>query len=253
MTGAAAAAAEPSPDSSFGASPLMSIGEVLARLREDFPDITISKLRFLEAEGLVDPKRTSAGYRKYSHVDVERLGFVLAAQRDRFLPLRVIRDQLDALDRGEQSALDGFPAYGLRRSGPAPLPGEASAPTGESRLHRDDVLKRSGLDDRQLAELEDAGLVIACTPGWYDADAIIIATVAANLAALGIGARHLRAYRAGADREVGLFTALIAPLAKSSSPAAHARAAEALRELTSLSQQLHAALVRVGLRGTLGQ
>ncbi len=252
MTGAAAAAADSSPDPSFGASPLMSIGEVLARLRDDFPDITISKLRFLEAEGLVDPQRTAAGYRKYSTVDVQRLGFVLAAQRDRFLPLRVIRDQLEALDKGDAAVLDGFAEHGLRRTGPSAIDDEPPAPV-PSRVHRDVLLQRSGLLDRQLAELEDAGLVVASSPGWYDADAVIVATVAANLAALGIGVRHLRGYRTAADREVGLFTALIAPLAKSSSPAAHARAQEALRELTSLSQQLHAALVRVGLRGTLGQ
>ena len=113
----------------------------------------------------------------------------------------------------------------LRRSGAGPdCPATASAADRRSpRLHRDDVLNAIRADDGELAELEDAGLVIARTPGWYDADALIIATVAAHLAALGIGARHLRAYRAAADREVGLFAALVAPLAKSSSPAAHAR------------------------------
>src|SRR5215831_17184409 len=88
-----------------GAGLLMSIGEVLAQLRDDFPDVTISKLRFLEAEGLVEPQRTAAGYRKYSRSDVARLRFVLAAQRDRFLPLRVIRDHLAAYDRGEPGAI----------------------------------------------------------------------------------------------------------------------------------------------------
>jgi DNA-binding transcriptional MerR regulator len=237
----------------------MSIGEVLARLREDFPDITISKLRFLEAEGLVDPQRTTAGYRKYSMRDVDRLGFVLAAQRDRFLPLRVIRDHLAAIDRGEPGTLDAHGDLGARRSRPVPVdeiddsPFTRSTHRDDSRMHRHELLEHAGLTDAQLTELEDAGLVVSRSPGWYDADALVIATAAAGLAAHGIGVRHLRPYRSAADREVGLFAALVAPLAKSSSAAAQARAAETVRELTALSQQLHAALVRVGLRGTLGQ
>src|ERR1700709_1692347 len=99
----------------------MSIGEVLAQLRTEFPDTTISKLRFLEAEGLVDPQRTAAGYRKYSAVDVQGLGFVVAAPPDRLPPLRVIRDQLEALDKGDTAVLDGFAEHGLRRSGPSAI------------------------------------------------------------------------------------------------------------------------------------
>jgi len=274
----------PAPDtpaaSAAGAGVLMSIGEVLAQLRDDFPDVTISKLRFLEAEGLVDPQRTAAGYRKYSRADVARLRFVLAAQRDRFLPLRVIRDHLAAYDRGEPGAIGQAapltdPAWGPRPSagaddgvrgglgrgvgaasadgrgvgGHAPLAGHG----GEPRLSRGELLERSGLNDATLVELEATGLLRSRTPGWYDADALVIAMVAAQLAGYGLAPRHLRAYRAAADREVGLFTQLIAPLRHSSTPAAHARAAEALRELTALSEQLHAALVRIGLRETLGQ
>jgi len=145
-------------------SALMSIGEVLARLREDFPDVTISKLRFLEAEGLVEPVRTAAGYRKYAAADVERLSFVLAAQRDRFLPLRVIRDHLAALDRGEPAVpLDyGFDgdAYPVR----ATPDGEDDPATGGP-LRRDEMLARTGLSDVELTELEDAGLVCRVLPG----------------------------------------------------------------------------------------
>jgi len=241
----------------------MSIGEVLARLRADFPDITISKLRFLEAEGLVEPKRTSAGYRKYTAGDVDRLGFVLAAQRDRFLPLRVIRDQLAAFDRGESVDYDtstrrgDLSAVGLSAIGSAVdddftagktlLAGSMTGP-----MRREEVLVQTGLSDAELRELEDAGLIRSRSPGWYAEDAFIIAVAAARLAQHGIGVRHLRAYRTTADREVGLFAALVTPLARSASASARSRAAETIRELTALSQQLHAALVREGLRDTLG-
>jgi DNA-binding transcriptional MerR regulator len=254
VSGAAAAAEQPDP--SLGQH-LLSIGEVLARLRNDFPDVTISKLRFLEAEGLVEPQRTSAGYRKYSLDDVERLTYVLAAQRDRFLPLRVIRDHLAARDRGEPVA---DADYRLSESPPPHRTALASVDDGDDpaaqpdqRLHRADLLARTGLTDAVLTELEDAGLVSARSPGWYDADALLIATAAAGLAHHGIGVRHLRAYRGTADREAGLFAALVAPYAKSTSPSVRSRAADTVRELTALSHQLHAALVRVSLRNTLGQ
>ena len=220
---------------------LMSIGEVLAHLRGEFPDITISKLRFLEAEGLVEPRRTPAGYRKYAPEDLARLRFVLAAQRDQYLPLRVIREQLAALDTAQ-----GPPV--LRSVPDAGAPDEPA----QLRLSRADLLTRSGLSEPLLAELERHGLV-GPRHGWYDADALDIARAAAQLAGYGLEPRHLRGYRAAADREVGLFTQLVAPLARQPTPAARARAAETVRELAALSQQLHAALVRAGLRETLGQ
>ena len=237
---------------------LMSIGEVLAHLRGEFPDITISKLRFLEAEGLVEPRRTAAGYRKYSPADLSRLRFVLAAQRDHYLPLRVIREQLAALDRadgvGVVDRADGVGVVGLAQRRPALVPvDDAGVPERvDPRLTRDDLLARSGLADPLLAELEEHGLIRA-RHGWYDPDALAVARTAAQLAEYGLQARHLRGYRAAADREVGLFAQLVAPLARQNTPAAQARAAETVRELAALSQQLHAALVRAGLRETLGQ
>jgi DNA-binding transcriptional MerR regulator len=270
-------------------SGLISIGEVLAQLREDFPDVTISKLRFLEAEGLVEPQRTPAGYRKYNQADVRRLRYVLEAQRDRFLPLRVIRDQLAAIDRGEtpNSFGGGARPAGSTGSTPGPEPtsqgapparssaptaahtspsayagpmAPASAPAGpivggstaRMRFSRSEVLERSGLTDVMLSELEATGLLGSRASGWYDGDAVAVAEVAGALATYGLAPRHLRAYRAGADREVGMFAQLLAPLQRSSTPAAQARAAEVVGELTMLSQQLHAALVRIGLRDVLG-
>jgi DNA-binding transcriptional MerR regulator len=239
------------------AAPLMSIGEVLAQLRPEFPDTTISKLRFLEAEGLVEPQRTAAGYRKYSWDDVARLRFVLTAQRDQYLPLRVIREQL--ADRAAEDAGAERPRPTLGAVGPTgEVPGRASVPAHpdpvvQARLSRSELVERSGLEPAALAEVERLGLVAAVAPGWYDTDALLIATAVAGLLGHGLEVRHLRAVRAAADREVGLFAQLVAPLARQRDPAAQARAAETARELIGLSQQLHAALVRAGLRGALGR
>jgi DNA-binding transcriptional MerR regulator len=219
-------------------SALLSIGEVLAELRPEFPDTTISKLRFLEAEGLVEPQRTAAGYRKYSREDVARLRFVLTAQRDQYLPLKVIRDQLASLEI------------------PPPRPtlvAVGSPADRELRLTRDELLARSGLDEAMLVEVERLGLVTPLSPGRYDADALAVAEAVAGLSGYGLEPRHLRAYRTAADREVGLFAQLVAPLARQNDPAARARADQTARDLVRFSQQLHAALVRVGLRGTLGR
>jgi DNA-binding transcriptional MerR regulator len=227
---------------------LMSIGEVLAQLRTEFPDTTISKLRFLEAEGLVEPQRTASGYRKYSWNDVSRLRFVLTAQRDQYLPLRVIREQLEATERGEETLAPRRPS--LKAVGSEP---EVAAEAADTRVARADLLERTGLDEQMLAQLEQIGLVTSRPPGWYDGDAVVIVEAVAGLARYGLEVRHLRAFRTGADRELGLFTQLLAPLVRQQDPAAKARAAETARELQALSQRLHSALVRTGLRDTLGR
>lgn len=235
---------------------LMSIGEVLAHLRVDFPDITISKLRFLETEGLVEPRRTASGYRKFSGEDVARLRYVLTAQRDQYLPLRVIREHLAALDRGEDLPLS---SGGLRRR--PPLSAVSNTPPATSsrqtdndlRLTREELLTRVGIEDVFLKDLERFGLVVPSRSGRYDADSLEVAAAAASLATYGVEPRHLRAYRAAADREIGLFAQLVASIARQPGPAARARAAETLRELTVLTERIHAALVRAGLRETLGR
>jgi DNA-binding transcriptional MerR regulator len=229
----------------------MSIGEVLTHLRNDFPDTTISKLRFLEAEGLVEPRRTPAGYRKYSWADVTRLKYVLTAQRDHYLPLRVIRDQLAALDDGDVVSL----STRLRPSLVAAEDsvGEPPPDPADLRLTRADLLARARLDEAMLETLEQYGLVVPRSGGGYDAEALEVAAVAGCLAEYGLEARHLRAYRAAADREIGLFSQLVAPMARQGGPAARARAAETFDELAALTERLHAALVRAGLRETLGR
>ena len=234
---------------------LLSIGEVLSALRGDFPDITISKIRFLETEGLVTPERTSAGYRKFAPQDVARLRYVLSQQRDHYLPLRVIKDQLDDLDRGLMPPTGGGPGV------PARLAATDSAPTAEHftlapaalRLTREELRNAAGLSDAQLGELEQYGLITARGDGpdrHYDDDALAIAQVTAQLAGFGFEGRHLRAFRTAADREIGLFSQVVDPLRRQRGADARARADETVRELAALSVRLHAALVQMGLRGS---
>ncbi|MET7421461.1 MerR family transcriptional regulator [Dactylosporangium sp. NPDC005555] len=215
----------------------MSIGEVLAQLRADFPDVTISKLRFLETEGLVEPRRTPAGYRKYTWTDISRLRYVLTAQRDQYLPLRVIREHLATM---------GEPLTDVSQS----VPTEAAP---EVRLNREELLDKAGLTEATLRALEEHGLVKGRPGGGFDADALEVATAAARLGEFGIEPRHLRAYRGAADREIGLFSQLVTPMTRQNGPAARARAADTVHELAALTQRVHAALVRAGLREILGK
>ena len=221
---------------------------MLNQLRGDFPDVSISKLRFLESEGLVEPSRTPSGYRKYTRADVARLRYVLAAQRDHYLPLRVIREQLAAIDRGETPAgapvLVAVPPASTENVTPEPA-------AADERVTREDLLARTGVSEEILADLEKHGIVVPEAGGLYAPDAVEVLTVAGALSEYGVTARHLRAYRVAADREVGLFTQLITPLARGTGPSARDRAAETVRELSGLTGRLHAALVRVGLGQTL--
>ena len=231
----------------------MSIGEVLAQLRPEFPDITISKIRFLEDEGLVKPQRTSSGYRKFSREDVGRLRYVLTAQRDRYLPLRVIKEHLDAIDRGLEPPPTGAGGPRVPRALVAaeglPTADTFRPDTSEVRLSRAHLLQAAGLSEEQLAQLEQYGL-LGPLPGGssYDGDALLIAKTVAEMARFGIEARHLRPYKAAADREIGLLQQVVTPLLRQRSPEARARAEEVVRELAALSVKLHSTLVRQGLR-----
>lgn len=234
----------------------MSIGEVLAQLRPEFPDITISKIRFLEAEGLIHPERTPSGYRKFSRDDMARLRFVLAQQRDNYLPLRVIKDHLDAIDHGlEPPGRTGGSRAPRALVAAEGLPGPEGflREPADIRLSRDELLTAAGLQPEQLEALEQYGLLGARGKGGhYDGDALAVAKTVAEMARFGIEPRHLRAYKAAADREIGLFEQVVTPLIRQRSPEARARAEEAVRELAALSVRLHAALVKAGLRAELG-
>ncbi|WP_285774402.1 MerR family transcriptional regulator [Microtetraspora sp. NBRC 13810] len=215
----------------------MSIGEVLALLRGEFPDITVSKIRFLEGEGLIEPQRSPSGYRKFTHADVERLRYILTEQRDRYLPLRVIKDHLEA------AAREDVPV-----ARPRAVPGERA----EVRLSREELLDASGLDEETLTELEDFGL-LAGVARRYDADALAVARSVGALAAFGVHARHLRPVKAAADREAALVEQAVAPLLRRRAPGAIDRADETAREISELLLLLHAALVRTEVRGVLGR
>jgi DNA-binding transcriptional MerR regulator len=220
---------------------LMGIGDVLAVLRPDFTDVTISKIRFLESEGLVSPQRTSSGYRKFSHADVERLRYVLACQRDQYLPLKVIRENLEAIDRGLEpaSGTDGMPSSDSFRPSVA-----------EVRLSRVELMEASGLDDALLAQLEGFGLIVK-RGTHYDGEALLIAGTVAEMAAFGIEPRHLRTFKIAADREVGLVEQVVTPLLRQRDPEGQARADDAIRQLAALSVRLHSSLVKAGLAAEL--
>ncbi|HVF20257.1 MAG TPA: MerR family transcriptional regulator [Mycobacteriales bacterium] len=231
----------------------LSIGEVLGQLRGDFPDVTISKIRFLEAEGLVEPERTSSGYRKFSRDDVARLRYVLAAQRDRYLPLRVIKAHLEALDRGLEPPDDATTGPQVPRSLSATdgLPGPEAfvRDASDVRLTREELAKAAGLSAEALEALEQYGL-ISLRPGgsYFDGDALLVAKTVAEMSRFGIEARHLRPFKSAADREIGLFEQVVTPLLRQRNPEARARSEEVVRELAALSIRLHSALVRAGLR-----
>jgi DNA-binding transcriptional MerR regulator len=225
----------------------LSIGEVLSRLRTEFSDITISKIRFLEAEGLIEPQRTPSGYRKFTTTDLDRLRFVLIAQRDQYLPLKVIKENLDAMDRGLSPAKSvGGVASPRLATNDGVLTSDQFASDNDLRLTRTELLAASNLTNEQLIEIESYGL-ISIRGRHYDSDGLSVAKAVAEISAFGIGARHLRAFKTAADREIGLVEQITTPLLRQKGSESKARAEEVERELASLSIRLHASLVRAGL------
>ncbi|MFJ9352391.1 MerR family transcriptional regulator [Streptomyces sp. NPDC101237] len=221
---------------------LMSIGTVLNVLRDEFPEVTISKIRFLESEGLIEPRRTPSGYRKFSAGDVERLGHVLRMQRDHYLPLKVIREYLDAMERGEAVQL---PVLGRQRDGEA-VPTMPEAPA-VARIGREELLAAAEIDEGRLAEWESYGLLAPLADGAYDSEAVTVAALVTELGRFGIEPRHLRAMKAAADREAGLVDQVVAPLRRHRNPQTRAHAEARTKELAALTVKLHAALVQTAL------
>ncbi len=250
-------APRPGGDAGRSTAPRLTIGEVLGALRDEFPDVTISKIRYLEAEDLVHPQRTPSGYRKFSDDDVARLRYVLSAQRDQYLPLRVIKEHLDARDRGEP--VPGAAGAGDDAPGdPAPtgltvtLGGSLAGQPPGAALTAEEFASAAGLDDAQLADCVQFGLVARDDAGRHPAGDLPVARAAAGLARHGIEPRHLRVYRTAAEREAGLLEQLVAPVLRARSEEARARATEQLQELAELSVQLHTALLETRLRDVLG-
>jgi DNA-binding transcriptional MerR regulator len=268
----------------------LSIGEVLSLLRVDFPDVTISKIRFLESQGLVTPERTSSGYRKFHEPDVERLRFVLRAQREHFLPLKVIRERMEedglapsaptkppgARRRSVSelvAALQEPPPTTTRAPDPdAPAEGELSveAPSQAPAAPAEDPLESksatasysaeqlgaaAGIDAGAVAALADAGLIAPNLAGGvdsYDEDAVAVAKAAAGFFALGLEPRHLKVLRHGVDREIGMIEALVLPMLQQRTPEARVRARDQAAQFARLGQSLRAALLRRELRRMLG-
>ena len=206
------------------------IGEVIGQLSDEFPDIRISKIRFLEAEGLIEPARSPSGYRRFSRRDVQRLRYILTAQRDHYLPLRVIKEKLDSPEPGLASE-------------PRLAPGGGSRPPAAGHmLSRAELLTAAGIDSARLDELEEYGLVRR-RGRQYGQDALAVASLVAELAKFGVQARHLRAHKAAAQRETSLIEQVVAPVLRQRNAGAAERAAQMARDIAAVSIRLHAALV----------
>ena len=237
----------------------MSIGAVLDLLRPEFPDVTISKIRFLEAEGLVTPQRSPSGYRRFTAYDCARLRYILTAQRNHYLPLKVIKAHLDAQPDGELPQAAGFaftaprlvtvaghhedPAAGVDTAA-------AVAPT-LVRLSRGDLLEHAGVDEALLAALTKAGVVIAGRGGLFDEHDVVILQCAKALAEFGVEPRHLRAFRSAADRQSDLIAQIAGPVGKGAQTGARDRADDLAREVAALAITLHTALVKSAVRDVL--
>lgn len=223
----------------------MSIGVVLEQLRGEFPDVTVSKIRFLESEGLVSPKRTASGYRRFTDSDVERLRYILVTQRDNYLPLKVIREQLDAMDSGGVTAI-----LSASKASPMVSPDNFRAPA-VTRLTDTDVAEQAETDTDTVAELVGANLITPDEAGYFTADDVQVVNTALALKEFGFDIRHLKSLRNAANRQAGLIGQVAAPVAMSKGEGAKQRAEELSQQMTALVVSLHASLVKTSLRDEL--
>jgi DNA-binding transcriptional MerR regulator len=234
-----------------------TIGEVLNRLKDEFDDITISKIRFLEAEGLINPDRTESGYRKFTGADVDRLRYVLRAQRDRYLPLKVIKEELSRIDAGLPPTVAPDPADAVAPADTAdvpasPAPGAATlldAPATDVQLTLRELADASGLSERQVRELRDHGLL--ADRSTYDGNDLVVGKLAASLLSSGLEARHLRMYRQFADREAALAEQMTAGLLRQRNPDSRRQATAQAEHLADVGGRLHRALLAAQLRSLL--
>lgn len=226
----------------------LTIGEVLNALRGEFNDISISKIRFLESEGLIQPGRSESGYRKFTSEDIDRLRYVLRVQRDHYLPLKVIKDHLSAMDRGLEppqvkDSSPQVPKVSIR------IKDQQRKPV---RLTEEEILKASSLDQRQLSDLERMGLVNRLPDGrHFDHWALKICKIAENLSQYGIDPRHLRAAKNSRDRELSLINQVTNPFTKRNHPEAIEKASEMKSEIAGLLNLLQSALLYSALEEDL--
>lgn len=265
-----------------------SIGEVLAEVQDEFPEITISKIRFLESQGLIDPERTASGYRKFYARDVERLRFILRSQKDAYLPLKVIRDRLSRNELDDvptrrditepvpiisvDTLAVGVPVEPVESVGsgnddvafpdrlPVWMKPKAEPPSSQTvpvslesgvSMTFSELARSAGLTEAQLREIESYGLIEGNVVGrdkFYDEDALLVTNLVAGFVTQGLEPRHLRMYRTTVDREAGLFEQVATPLIKQRNPQARVEAQRRLDALSDLGAQMRAALLRRSLR-----
>jgi DNA-binding transcriptional MerR regulator len=231
----------------------MSIGAVLDMLRPEFPDVTISKIRFLEAEGLVTPQRSASGYRRFTAYDCARLRYILTAQRDHYLPLKVIKAHLDAQPDGELPETAGFALAAPRLvtvDGSTADASRAVTPM-HVRMSREELLERAEVDDALLSALSKAGVVISGRAGLFDELDVVILRCAKALTEFGVEPRHLRAFRSAADRQSDLIAQIAGPVGRGGKTGARDRADDLAREVAALAITLHTALVKSAVRDVL--
>ena len=239
----------------------LSIGEVLGLLLDEFPDVTISRIRFLESQGLIEPERTPSGYRKFSMQEIDRLRFILREQRENYLPLRVIRNRLEGdTSDGMIRPYEDTNPNGIRNVTPASHPAASKSipqapakPRGRqaerdntSSLNRDELLQEATIDESVLKQLVGAGLVTPRTVGDMEMFSVLereIVEVGAKFVELGIDVRHLKAWKHSAEREMALFEQRIIPLLRQRNPGAREQAMELLNDLIELGEQLRASLI----------
>jgi len=217
-----------------GVSALLSIGQVLARLTAEFPDLTPSKLRFLEERQLICPARTESGYRKFSAADLERLRFVLTMQRDHYLPLKVIRGYLDEIDAGRQPELPG--------GGTIPAPSMLST---ERKLRRDELVREAGATPGLLNDAISSSLIVAAE--LYGEEVLVVLHSLVELQRSGIEPRHLRGFRVAAERELGLIESALIPVARRKDASSRAKASELAREIAGQLEIVRSSLIRTAL------
>jgi DNA-binding transcriptional MerR regulator len=259
----------------------LSIGEVLALLRPEFPDLTISKIRFLESQGLLNPERTPSGYRKFYEQDVDRLRWILRQQREQYLPLKVIKGRLGgepdpddpdgedgaaavaAASPAKEPSTDGPAAPAMSPSRPAPpIPSPVADMVNPLQVVRtgvsmtlEELATAAGLSKDELAELQRYGLIAGKPVGgttYFDEESLIVANLAAGFMRFGVEARHLRMYKTAAEREAGFFEQLVMPMLKQRNPRARRQAVDTLVELGKLGQGLRAAMLRMALKDHTG-
>jgi DNA-binding transcriptional MerR regulator len=220
----------------------LSIGEVLVTLKPEFPDITISKIRFLESEGLIAPERTPSGYRKFYDEDVQRLRMILRLQRDEYLPLRVIRDRLDGREDGQGQ---------LTTESEIIEPEDEVVPATDLQMNADEIAAATGVERPLVDDLVSYGLLrprqVNGQPA-FDGDDLVVLRVAKDLFKYGVEPRHLTMYRHFSDREAAFFEAIILPVLRQRNPDARRQAAESISELARISRRLKQALLRANLR-----